>query len=173
MRSSEGWKAKSKPASVLIAVSRAISERRLDAAVLAHGEFLDEQLVEGFDAVDLALLDAAQGGVEHLERARHPAAPTRLRLDAVERCGGSVGHEPTSDPAGETLADGLIEGERAPGDVIAPAADDDAADVTVAQGASRATLTMAGSIRYCRRPSRTGWVATRRPPSRMRIMSGS
>src|SRR5215208_498613 len=40
------------------------------------------------------------------------------------------------------LSDGLIEGERAPGDVIAPAADDDAADVTVAQGASRATLTM-------------------------------
>ena len=42
------------------------------------------------------------------------------------------------------LSDGLIEGERAPGDVIAPAADDDAADVTVAQGASRATLTMSG-----------------------------
>jgi hypothetical protein len=40
------------------------------------------------------------------------------------------------------LSDGLIEGERAPGDVIAPAADDDAADVTVAQGARRATLTM-------------------------------
>src|SRR5829696_3784994 len=40
------------------------------------------------------------------------------------------------------LSDGLIEGERAPGDMIAPAADDDAADVTVAQGASRATLTM-------------------------------
>ena len=43
-------------------------------------EFLDQQLVEGLDAVDLALLDAPQGGVEHFERARHPAAPTRLFL---------------------------------------------------------------------------------------------
>jgi len=34
------------------------------------------------------------------------------------------------------LSDGLIEGKRAPGDVIAPAADDDAADVTGAQGAT-------------------------------------
>ena len=35
-------------------------ERGLDAAVLADGEFLDEQLVESIDAVDLALFDAAK-----------------------------------------------------------------------------------------------------------------
>ena len=55
-------------------VSRASMQRRLDAAVLAQGQLLDEELIEGFDAVDLALLDAAEGGVEHLERARHPQA---------------------------------------------------------------------------------------------------
>jgi hypothetical protein len=32
----------------------------------------DEQLIESLDAVDLALLDAPQGGVEHLEGTWHP-----------------------------------------------------------------------------------------------------
>ncbi len=46
---------------------------RLDPAVLAQAEFLllGEKIVNRLDAVDLALLDAAQRGVEHLERARH------------------------------------------------------------------------------------------------------
>jgi hypothetical protein len=47
-------------------------ERHLDAPVLAHGALFDEQLIERFDAVDLALLDAPQRGVEHLQGARHP-----------------------------------------------------------------------------------------------------
>src|SRR5215213_6526042 len=64
-------------------------ERCLDAAVLAQGEFLDEDLVEGADAVDLALLDAPQGGIEHFECAGHPE-PDEAALDAVDRCGGSV-----------------------------------------------------------------------------------
>jgi hypothetical protein len=47
------------------------TQRRLDPAVLAQAEFLGEKVVDRLDAVDLALLDAAQRGVEHLKRARH------------------------------------------------------------------------------------------------------
>src|ERR1041384_5911663 len=43
----------------------------LDPAVLAQAEFLGEEIVDRLDAVDFALLDAAQRGIEHLERARH------------------------------------------------------------------------------------------------------
>ena len=43
----------------------------LDPAVLAQAEFLGEKIVDRLDAVDFALLDAAQRGVEHLEGARH------------------------------------------------------------------------------------------------------
>jgi hypothetical protein len=62
LRSSEGWNEKSNPGH---------AQCRLDPAVLAQAEFLGEQIVDRLDAVDLALLDAAQHGVEHLERARH------------------------------------------------------------------------------------------------------
>ena len=65
-------------------------QRRLDAAVLADCQFLDEQLIEGFDAVDLALLDAPEGGVQDLERAWHSQRDKAL-LDAVE--GGRLGME--------------------------------------------------------------------------------
>src|SRR5215207_2932315 len=47
-------------------------EGRLNPATLAKRELLDEDLIEGADAVDLALLDAPDGGVEDLEGARHP-----------------------------------------------------------------------------------------------------
>ena len=105
--SSEGWKAKSKPASVLIAVSRAIISAVLIPPVLAHGELLDQDLVERADGVDLALLDAAHGLVEHLERARH-AQGHQASLDAVERGGlgiadgGAHGRPPA--PAAASLS---------------------------------------------------------------------
>ena len=87
-----------------------------------------------------------------------------------------VGRHGSSWPAsrsGEALADGLIEGERAPGDVIAPAADDDASRPRPRASLSAvAPCRWLGSIPVLRRPSRTGWVATRRPSSRMRIDVG-
>lgn len=52
--SSEGWKARSKPASDLIVVSRAKV-----SAVLTCRFSRDEKLIEGLDAIDLALLYAA------------------------------------------------------------------------------------------------------------------
>ena len=51
----------------------AVLMRRLSRS----GEFLGEQIVDGLDAVDLALLDAAQGGVEDFQRARHLQADER------------------------------------------------------------------------------------------------
>ena len=71
LRSSEGWNAKSKPASVLRMGSRAMRNAALTRRFSRKRQFLGEQIVDGLDAVDLALLDAAQRGVEHLERARH------------------------------------------------------------------------------------------------------
>ena len=50
------------------------AQRRLDPAVLAQRQFLEEQFVECLDAVDLALFDPAQGDIEHLERSRHSKA---------------------------------------------------------------------------------------------------
>jgi hypothetical protein len=47
-------------------------ERRLYASVLAHRELLDEKLIERFDAIDLALLDAPQGSIERFQGAWHP-----------------------------------------------------------------------------------------------------
>ena len=47
--SSEGWKEKSKPASVLMVESRAMHEGGLDAAVLAQRQFLGEQRVDRLD----------------------------------------------------------------------------------------------------------------------------
>ena len=63
-------------------------ERRLDAAALANSQLLDQELIEGFDAVDLALLDTAEGGVEHFQGPRH-AKRHQAVLDAVE--GGGSG----------------------------------------------------------------------------------
>src|SRR5215217_4638188 len=58
-------------------------EGRLDPATLAQRELLEKDLIEGADAVDLALLDTPDGGVEDLERARHAEAD-EATLDAVE-----------------------------------------------------------------------------------------
>ena len=61
-----------------------------DPPVLTQGEFLDQQLLKRRDAVNLPLLDPAQGGVQHLQGAGHPEAdeapadavdPSRLRCD--------------------------------------------------------------------------------------------
>jgi len=43
----------------------------LDPAVLPERQFFVQQYVDGLDAIDFALLYAAQGGVEHLQGAWH------------------------------------------------------------------------------------------------------
>ena len=83
-RSSEGWKEKSKPASVLIGRQAAHAQRRLDAAVLAQGQFFGEQDVDGLERADLAALEPAHDVVERLQRARHLQAD-QVVADAVER----------------------------------------------------------------------------------------
>ena len=75
LRSSDGWKAKSNPAGERLDDGQPRhAQRRPDAAVFAQGQFLEEEFVERLDTVDLALFDPAQGGIEHLERSRHPQA---------------------------------------------------------------------------------------------------
>jgi hypothetical protein len=88
--SSEGWKAKSKPASVLTVVSRPSVSAVLKRA-LANGKLLDEKLIEGFDAVDLALFDTAKGGVEHFQGPRHSERHQAV-LDAVQGGGSGMDH---------------------------------------------------------------------------------
>ena len=56
---------------------------RLDAPALAHRELFEQQVIERLDAVDLALLDAPQRRVEHLQGARHPQADQAFP-DALE-----------------------------------------------------------------------------------------
>ena len=51
--------------------------------VLAQGQFLRQQFVQRLYAVDLALFDPAQGGIEHLERSRHPQTDQAV-ADIVE-----------------------------------------------------------------------------------------
>jgi len=63
LRSSEGWKVKSKPASSIDCGEPCHHERCLDAAVVAQRQFFDEQLIEGLDCIDLTLLDPPHGGV--------------------------------------------------------------------------------------------------------------
>ena len=69
--SSEGWKAKSKPASVLIAESLAIWTAILTRRFSRDGQLFGQQGVDGLDGADLAALDAAQGDVEDFQRPRH------------------------------------------------------------------------------------------------------
>jgi hypothetical protein len=82
-RSSEGWKEKSNPASVLM-VARPHAQRRLDAAVLAQGQFFRQQDVDGFERGDLALLEAGYDMVERFQRPRHLQAD-QIMADAVDR----------------------------------------------------------------------------------------
>ena len=74
LRSSDGWKAKSNPASVLTTGSRAMRSAALIRRFSRSDSSSSQQFVERLDAVDLALFDPAQGGIEHLERSRHPQA---------------------------------------------------------------------------------------------------
>ena len=69
--SSEGWKAKSKPARVFDRRQPGHLDCHPDAAVLACGQLFSEQGVDGVDGADLAAFDAAQGDVEDFERPRH------------------------------------------------------------------------------------------------------
>ena len=81
--SSEGWKAKSKPAKGLDRRQPGHLDRHPDAAVLARGQLFGEQCVDGLDRADLATLDAAQGDVEDFQRARHLQAD-EAGLDAFD-----------------------------------------------------------------------------------------
>ena len=73
-------------------------QRGLDPAILAHRHFLDQQVIECFDRVDLTLLDLRKAGVQHLEGARHTQRDEAL-LDAVEggRCGMGGHDRPSGD----------------------------------------------------------------------------
>ncbi|GJE68457.1 hypothetical protein LNAOJCKE_5701 [Methylorubrum aminovorans] len=62
----------------------------LHAAVLAQRQFLGQDHVEGGQTVDLALLDAPDRRVEHLQGARHAQAD-QAALDAVEGRGDTGG----------------------------------------------------------------------------------
>ena len=74
-------------------VSRASSERGLDAPVLADRQFLDQQVIEGFDRVDLALLDRRRVA-SSISRARGIRKRDEAVLDAVEGGRrGMGGHE--------------------------------------------------------------------------------
>jgi hypothetical protein len=65
-------------------------QSRLDAPALAHREFFQQQEIESLNAVDLALLDAPQRRVEHLQGAGHPQADKAF-ADALKR-GGRACH---------------------------------------------------------------------------------
>jgi hypothetical protein len=68
------------------------TQYRFYPAVLAQAEFLGEQSVDGLNAVDFALLDAAQRGIEHLECAWHLQADQAV-ADIVDARGcGSERH---------------------------------------------------------------------------------
>lgn len=69
------------------------SQRCLDPTVLTQAEFFGEEIVDCFDAVDFALLDAAQSGIEHFERARHLQADEAVTdvVDARGRAGDRHG----------------------------------------------------------------------------------
>src|SRR4051794_14924930 len=70
-RSSEGWKAKSKPARVLMVTRRPILSAAFDAAGFAQGEFLAEHGVDRFQRADLAALELAHRVVEDFQGPRH------------------------------------------------------------------------------------------------------
>lgn len=84
--SSEGWKAKSKPASVLIPDS--LANRHFNAAVFAHRKLFAEQAVDGFDGADFAAFDAAQGYIKDVQRARHLQAD-ETGLDTLDDGAGA------------------------------------------------------------------------------------
>ncbi|MFU0507321.1 hypothetical protein [Pseudaminobacter sp. NGMCC 1.201702] len=54
--SSERWKVKSEPASVLVVVSLDIIRGGLDASALTQAKFFDQQFIEGQDAVNFDLM---------------------------------------------------------------------------------------------------------------------
>ena len=113
--SSEGWNEKSKPASVLIAESRAIVRailmRRFSRKVISSCE----QSVDGLKRVDLAALEAAHVARGSQGRAAS-SGPTRLRLMRSITAGAApTGSAPSrsssrSSLAREATADSLVEG---------------------------------------------------------------
>ena len=90
LRSSDGWKVKSKPASVLMVESLAILSAVFTRRFSRKREFLGEQGIDHLERADFAPLELADGLVEDLERPRHLEAD-QGSADAVEHRGYDLG----------------------------------------------------------------------------------
>ena len=76
-------------------------QRSLDAPVLADRELLGEQPLDRLERAEFALLELADGGIDHLERTRH-LETDQGPLDAVEHRAVGIGahrHDGCSVPA--------------------------------------------------------------------------
>jgi hypothetical protein len=81
--------------------SLAIISAVFHAPVLANRELLGEQRLDRLERADLTAFELADGGVDHLERPRHPEADQGA-LDAVEHRAGRIGvdrHDGRAVPA--------------------------------------------------------------------------
>ena len=85
LRSSEGWNAKSKPASVFDSRQARHSQRGADTPIVTQRQLLDKQLIECFNPGDLTLFDPPERRIEHFQRTRHLECDQAF-LDAVDRC---------------------------------------------------------------------------------------
>jgi hypothetical protein len=70
-----------------VAQRRDPGRRSARPAVFPQGQFLGQQSVDGFDPIDLTLLDAAQRGVEHFQRTRHLQV-NQAATDVIDALGG-------------------------------------------------------------------------------------
>ena len=84
LRSSEGWKAKSKLGQRLDDTQPGHLECRLDAAGLTDGEFFGEQHLDRLDGAELTAFDLLNQMVECLECARH-AQTDQVAADPFDR----------------------------------------------------------------------------------------
>ena len=141
------------------------AQRRLDAAVLAQGQLFRQQDVDGLERGDLALLDAAHDMVERFQRARHLQAD-QVVADAVDRRRRGVERR-RSWPLlpRQSLADGIVEGQRALGDPVAGAVKDDLVGLRSRPARSGLSDAMTGQRRGAcgAHPERDGRRSARRP----------
>ena len=119
LRSSEGWKEKSKPASVLTAVSRAITSavlmRRLSRTVSSSAS-----RVSMASSGETSPRSSWRTVRSRTSSARGILRPTRVRRIRSRMAGTiSVRRSCPLSLAGETAADGRVDGERPAGDALA------------------------------------------------------